>query len=114
MAEIKLQKRYKYAGDIFQGLVENAGFQPEVAAALLNDIPDADVVPRAEFDRVVRELERVEALYFAKDTQLEDAKAEEAREIFDELEEILCGEFLTERFWFDLGKLRIKHMEVQK
>lgn len=41
-------------------------------------------------------------------------RAEVAREIFDELEEILCGEFLTERFWFDLGKLRIKHMEGQK
>lgn len=45
---------------------------------------------------------------------IKEAKAEVAREIFDELEEILCGEFLTERFWFDLGKLRIKHMEGQK
>ena len=38
-------------------------------------------------------------------------RAEVAREILDELEEVLCGEFLTERFWFDLGRLRIKYME---
>ena len=41
-------------------------------------------------------------------------KAEAKREVLDEFEEILCGEFLTERFWFDLGKLRIKYMEVKK
>jgi hypothetical protein len=51
------------------------------------EAPIADVAPRAEFDRVARELERVEALYFAKDTQLENAKAEVAREIFEEIEE---------------------------
>ncbi len=52
----------------------------------LNAQPTADVAPRAELDRVARELERVEALYFAKDTQLENAKAEVAREIFEEIE----------------------------
>ena len=59
MAEIKLQKRYKYAGDVFQELVEHAGFQPEVAAALLNDIPDADVAPRAEVEKIFEEIEDV-------------------------------------------------------
>lgn len=54
-------------------------------------------VPETERDRLVRK-----------------AKAEVAREILDELEEVLCGEFLTERFWFDLGKLRIKYIEGQK
>ena len=38
-------------------------------------------------------------------------KADIAMEILDELEEVLCGEYLTERFWFDLGKLRIKYTE---
>ena len=42
------------------------------------------------------------------------AKSEAAREVLDAFEEILCGEFLTQRFWFDLGKLRIKHMEGEK
>lgn len=57
MAEIRLKKRYKYAGDVFQELVEHAGFQPEVAAALLNDIPDADVAPREEVDEIIYKLE---------------------------------------------------------
>ena len=55
----------------------------------LNLVHTADVAPRAEFDRVARELERVEALYFAKDTQLENTKAEVAREIFEEIEKTL-------------------------
>lgn len=55
MAEIRLKKRYKYVGDVFQELVEHAGFQPEVAVALLNDIPDADVAPRAEVAREIFE-----------------------------------------------------------
>lgn len=41
-------------------------------------------------------------------------RAEVAREVLDAFEEILCGEFLTERFWFELGRLRIKYMEGQK
>ena len=32
-------------------------------------------------------------------------------EIFDEIDVILGGEFLTERFWFEFGQLRIKYME---
>lgn len=35
-----------------------------VLIGLLNDEPTADVVPRIEYDRVAKELERVEALYF--------------------------------------------------
>ena len=54
--------------------------------ACKNFMRKADVAPRAELDRVARELERVENLYFAKDTQLENAKAEVAREIFAEIE----------------------------
>ncbi len=46
MAEIKLQKRYKYAGDIMPKLLD-IGFDLETASNFLNDIPDADVVPRA-------------------------------------------------------------------
>ena len=43
MAEIKLNKRYKYAGDIFQKLVD-VGFDIETATAFLNEVEDADVV----------------------------------------------------------------------
>lgn len=42
MAEIKLNKRYKYAGDIFPKLID-IGFDIETATSFLNDIKDADV-----------------------------------------------------------------------
>ena len=44
MAEIKLNKRYKYAGDIFRKLI-GIGFDIKTATAFLNEVADADVVP---------------------------------------------------------------------
>ena len=43
MPEIKLKKRYKAAGDVFNALLA-VGFDPETASSFLNDINDADVV----------------------------------------------------------------------
>ena len=43
MAEIKLNKRYKYAGDIFPKLID-IGFDIETATDFLNNIKDADVL----------------------------------------------------------------------
>ena len=43
MPEIKLNKRYKYAGDIMPKLLE-IGFDIETAQDFLNSIEDADVV----------------------------------------------------------------------
>lgn len=43
MPEIKLSKRYKYAGDIFPKLID-LGFDLQTAQDLLNSIEDADVV----------------------------------------------------------------------
>ena len=43
MAEIKLQKRYKYVGDIYEKLID-IGFDIQTAPIFLNDIKDADVV----------------------------------------------------------------------
>ena len=42
--EIKLQKRYKYAGDILEALIEKAGFPLDVAGKFLNSIKDAEVI----------------------------------------------------------------------
>lgn len=44
MNEIKLNKRCKYAGDIFPKLID-IGFDIETATDFLNNIKDADVVP---------------------------------------------------------------------
>ena len=43
MVEIKLKKRYKYVGDIFQKLI-GIGFNVETATDFLNNIKDAEVV----------------------------------------------------------------------
>ena len=43
MDEIKLNKRCKYAGDIFQKLID-IGFDIETATDFLNEVEDADVV----------------------------------------------------------------------
>lgn len=42
--EIKLQKRYKYVGDILEALIEKAGFPLDVAHEFLNGIKDAEVI----------------------------------------------------------------------
>ena len=44
MAEIKVNKRYKYAGEIFRRLMD-IGFDIEAATAFLNEVADTDVVP---------------------------------------------------------------------
>lgn len=44
MAEIKLQKRVKYAGDVYNRLLEG-GFDIDNAVLFLEGIPDADVEP---------------------------------------------------------------------
>lgn len=45
MAEIKIERRVKYAGDVFAALVD-AGWEPEAAGSFLNSFPDAaDVAP---------------------------------------------------------------------
>lgn len=46
MVEIKLNKRYKYAGDIMPKLLE-VGFDLETACDFLNSIKDSDVVPKS-------------------------------------------------------------------
>ena len=57
MHEIKLQKRYKFAGDIFKILVEKCGYPVEAATSLLNEIPDAEVVEQTTLERIVERLE---------------------------------------------------------
>ena len=52
MTEIKLNKRYKYAGDIMPKLLE-IGFDLETAQDFLNSIKDADVAPKSEVAREI-------------------------------------------------------------
>lgn len=57
MPELKLKKRYKAAGDVFNALLA-VGFDPETASAFLNDINDADVVEvvRCKYCKYVSDL----------------------------------------------------------
>lgn len=43
MTKIRIHKRYKYAGDVFQALVEKAGWDIDTAVSFLNKIKDAKV-----------------------------------------------------------------------
>ena len=52
MAEIKLNKRYKYAGDIFQKLI-GIGFNVETATAFLNEVEDADVEENKDCEKCI-------------------------------------------------------------
>ena len=52
MAEIKLNKRYKYAGDIFRKLID-IGFDIEPAAAFLNEVADADVEEKRDCEKCI-------------------------------------------------------------
>lgn len=80
MTEIKLNKRYKFAGDIMPKLLE-IGFDLETAQDFLNSIKDADVVPRAEYEKVVINMNA----YGLTVKRLQEV----AREIFEEIEKIL-------------------------
>lgn len=84
-------------------------------AAAIDELPTADVAPRAEVEELQAECNKWQER-LKNECEYTEAitKKKVAREILDELEEVLCGEFLTERFWFDLGKLRIKYIEGQK
>lgn len=153
MAELKLSKRYKFAGDIMQELLD-IGFDLETATDFLNSIPDADVVPRAEIAvtsvqqaaKIYALTEEVRILEFViKDSSLavmlegakaeierlqEDvdrlqeinnrhvenvklAKAEAAREIFKEVENIIRkhNERPEYRLMIDLAELKMKYTE---
>ena len=79
MAEIKLNKRYKYAGDIFRKLVD-VGLDIEAATAFLNEVEDADVVEVVRCkdchhllkDNSDRKLHLCVRERFARQTSLED------------------------------------------
>lgn len=59
MHEIKLQKRYKYAGDIAKELVERAGWNIEDVIEFLNSIKDADVTTREDTKEIFSEIEKI-------------------------------------------------------
>ena len=74
----------------------------ECVERAIRKAPTADVVPKSEFNRVAKELERVEALYFAKETQLKKAKSS-ADEIAEELSETII---MKDELFNEVIKLR--------
>ena len=69
MTEIKLDKRYKFAGDVHKALVDKCEFPAEVAADFLNSIQDADVVERESVRKTMEQI--VERLQKNSDQWLE-------------------------------------------
>jgi hypothetical protein len=68
MVEIKLNKRYKYAGDIMPKLLE-IGFDLETACDFLNSIKDADVAPKSAWISVDERLPDKQAQYLIVDDE---------------------------------------------
>jgi hypothetical protein len=109
MAEIKLQKRYKYAGDIMPKLLD-IGFDLETANDFLNSIPDADVVPRAlAEEQSVLWRDHFNSIY---ETAKVTLAAEVAREIFAEIEDVLNNIGYFDEL--DFEALKNKYAEVLK
>lgn len=93
MAEIKLQKRYKYAGDIMPKLLD-IGFDLETASDFLNNIPDADVAPRAEVEELQAECNKWQERLKTECEYTEAiTKKKVAREIFEEIDVILSEHY---------------------
>ena len=52
MTEIKLKKKYKYAGDIFRKLID-IGFDIEPATVFLTEVADADVEEKRDCEKCI-------------------------------------------------------------
>ena len=87
IAEIKLKKRYKYVGDIFQKLI-GIGFNVETATDFLNEVADADVVPVVKCSQCRKRYTTECALWFS---QLED-------------KQYFCGAIHNDDFYCSYGE----------
>lgn len=87
MAKIKLNKRYKYAGDIFRKLI-GIGFDIETATAFLNEVADADVVPVVRCSQCRKRYTTECALWFS---QLDD-------------KQYFCGAIHNDDFYCSYGE----------
>lgn len=94
MPEIKLQKRYKYAGDIMPKLLD-IGFDLETASDFLNSIPDADVVPKSEYIQQIAEVQGLR---------------EAIREIFEEVDHFILIPLCNKKY----AELKKKYPEGEK
>jgi hypothetical protein len=77
-------------------------------------LPAAEIAPTDEYERLAKELERVEALYYQKDAQVTNV----AREIFEEIEKhILENCCVTDDdvdgIWKHIAKLKKKYTEAR-
>ena len=83
---------------------------------VLNDCPTADVAPRSEVEWLEKENARLlnlsEYNRSAIEQDIADAKAELAREIFEEIFDALSGKGLTFTEWVKLTELKKKYTEA--
>lgn len=83
MEKFKLTERYKYAGDIYPHLTA-MGFTPDEAVSFLNNITDADVVPKSEVVPLITLNRHLKAQNAQYDQALQD-KARECNIAIDKI-----------------------------
>lgn len=83
MEKFKLTERYKYAGDIYPHLTA-MGFTPDEAVSFLNNITDADVVPKSEVVPLITLNRHLKAQNAQYDQALQD-KARECNMTIDKI-----------------------------
>jgi hypothetical protein len=110
MTELKPLTTLKRTTDILHKLVEEEHWSAEDAMFFLNTIPDADVAPKSEseFDSIP-----VEAAESLKEKAVEKAKAEVAREIFEEIEKCMEHDYISSIGVYN-GALELRIAELKK
>lgn len=85
--------RYLSESDVYNLLGERG--MATVHCSRIDVLPRADVAPRAEFEALKDEADRYKRYYFRHDydEMIAEAKAEVAREIFEEIKDQLRGIF---------------------
>lgn len=115
MAEFKLTERYKYAGDIYPHLTA-IGFTPDEAVSFLNNITDADVVPKSEVVPLIALNRHLEAQNAKHDQALQD-KARECNMAIDKIRlehraELSKAKSEVERLQIEIEALKIANAKM--
>ena len=99
----------RYKGDKCLSWCENG----ECYSPSMSKIPTADVVPKSEVDLYRKQVDELEDELAQTYDKLENAKAEVAREIFEEIEKCLKHDYISSIGVYN-GALELRIAELKK
>ena len=95
MTELNPLTTSKYTTDILHKLGEEEHWSVEDAMFFLNGIPDADVVPKSEYEKAIEVIKEVHSLAGEVKADIpllvKHTKEETAREIFEAFDEMMIS-----------------------